>query len=204
MKRMIWLAVFLFAMNQTDALSRSTGTVEVLVLDSYTGAPLEDAKVILFRNHVAADSMHTLSDGRAFFTSAPTGTQQEQPGIPGEFYLSENYPNPFIDRTSVEMVLPGAESHTLMVYNILGQHVASKSVSLSAGFYTLNLNLSHLPTGIYFAADGRGRAADDPAHETGSRNSARRPGHVGSSGHPGGPKSDHPQHHTGSQRTGSV
>jgi len=38
----------------------------------------------------------------------------------------------------------------VLLYNILGQRVVSERVSLSTGYYTLNLSLAHLPTGVYF------------------------------------------------------
>jgi hypothetical protein len=81
---------------------------------------------------------------------------REPVGLPTSITLSHNYPNPFRDDTNVEIGIPEAQTITATVYNILGQRVASEQLPVAGGYYTLNLSLGHLPTGVYFLRiDGR-------------------------------------------------
>lgn len=45
--------------------------------------------------------------------------------VPTAFRVAQNYPNPFNPSTTINFVLPAAETVTFTVYNILGQKVAS-------------------------------------------------------------------------------
>ena len=49
---------------------------------------------------------------------------EELAGIPDEFKLSNNYPNPFNPTTSIEFNIPIASQVTLTIYNITGQEIA--------------------------------------------------------------------------------
>jgi len=54
-----------------------------------------------------------------------TETESVQNFIPETFSLKQNYPNPFNPTTSIEFSLPVAADVQLVIYNILGQQVAS-------------------------------------------------------------------------------
>ena len=76
--------------------------------------------------------------------------------LPKEFALKQNYPNPFNPTTKIEFSLPVAADVQLVVYNILGQQVASLiNDQRSAGNHSVlwNANDSNgmkLSSGIYF------------------------------------------------------
>ncbi|MCH8034307.1 MAG: T9SS type A sorting domain-containing protein [Bacteroidetes bacterium] len=82
------------------------------------------------------------------FTTDVTETEE----IPTEYSLSQNYPNPFNPSTTIQYSLPEAGDVTLRVYNLLGQEVKTvfNNVSQSAGTHKVVLNISELPSGIYF------------------------------------------------------
>ena len=72
-------------------------------------------------------------------------------GIPKEFTLFQNYPDPFNPTTVIKYDLPRAQMVTLTVYNVLGQKVATLvDERQGAGVYEVNFNADGLASGIYF------------------------------------------------------
>jgi hypothetical protein len=72
-------------------------------------------------------------------------------GIPVNYSLSNNYPNPFNPSTKIQFGLPEESNSTLKVYDIIGNEVATllHNESLPAGEYSYNLVASNLPSGVY-------------------------------------------------------
>lgn len=72
-------------------------------------------------------------------------------GIPNKFNLSQNYPNPFNPSTKIDFDLPFDSKVSLMVYDITGREIKKIiDEKKSAGYYTCDLNLSNLSSGVYF------------------------------------------------------
>jgi len=70
---------------------------------------------------------------------------------PYEYALDQNYPNPFNPTTSIPYSIREASSVTLILYNVLGQKVATLvDRRLEAGQYRAVFDASHLASGIYF------------------------------------------------------
>ncbi len=79
--------------------------------------------------------------------------------IPASFKLQQNYPNPFNPTTAIEFQLSRASHISLIVYNILGQQVATLLNDVKqAGTYRVTFDASKLASGVYFyrliAGDG--------------------------------------------------
>lgn len=69
---------------------------------------------------------------------------------PRQFYLSNNYPNSFIERTEFVITLPINDELTVDIYNVLGQRVANFSSMLSPGEHAFVLEGAGLANGVYF------------------------------------------------------
>jgi uncharacterized protein (TIGR02145 family) len=146
----LYLLVFFPLLLYSNVFGQSDVTVGVCVYNHCTYAPLDAARIKLIRDEVIVDSSYTDKDGRTGFIIQLTSVEEVQLGIPTTFTVSENYPNPFRDETQVDLLIPESRTVRADVYNILGQQVLSEEFSLSAGYYSMKLSLSHLSTGIYF------------------------------------------------------
>jgi hypothetical protein len=70
--------------------------------------------------------------------------------LPTSYSLSQNYPNPFNPTTNINFSVAKASNVKLIIYNILGQRVATLiNGYMSAGTYTYRFDASNLASGIY-------------------------------------------------------
>jgi hypothetical protein len=87
---------------------------------------------------------------------SPTDADDLTPGLPGEFALFPNYPNPFNPQTTIEFNLPRYSVVSLAVFNILGERVRTLvSDLLPPGRHTVTwdgtgANGEGASSGIYF------------------------------------------------------
>ncbi len=87
----------------------------------------------------------------AFITSDNvTGVEDYSSNVPNQYYLSNNYPNPFNPSTTIRFGLPEQSEVTLSVFNILGQKVLEVTEkSLAAGEHLYKFDASRLSSGVY-------------------------------------------------------
>ena len=70
---------------------------------------------------------------------------------PEQFYLNQNFPNPFNPTTNIEFTLDKKQFVKLRVFDILGKEVATLfNENLSAGSYETDFEGSNLTSGVYF------------------------------------------------------
>ena len=81
-----------------------------------------------------------------------TGVEETTPGYaPTKFSLEQNYPNPFNPSTMIKFSIPQSNRVSLVVYNLLGQKVATLiDNEMNAGEHQVNFNAANLSSGIYF------------------------------------------------------
>ncbi|MBE0572336.1 MAG: T9SS type A sorting domain-containing protein [Ignavibacteriaceae bacterium] len=72
-------------------------------------------------------------------------------GIPEEFTLFQNFPNPFNPTTTIQFGVPTSCFVELKLYDVLGNEINTLiSEFKEPGYYNYNLNAEELSSGIYF------------------------------------------------------
>ncbi len=67
-----------------------------------------------------------------------------------QFTVTQNYPNPGRETTSIDIVLPSADKIEFKIYNLQGKVVQNVlNEYMNTGKHTIQLNLSHLNPGMY-------------------------------------------------------
>ena len=111
------------------------------------------ASATIYHRVITSDgSNESSSDSRSATMERGTLTSNDDGGIdtPNKFGLSQNYPNPFNPSTQISFSLDEAAPTQLIVYNMLGQKVATLvNQRLNAGSHTINFEASNLSSGIY-------------------------------------------------------
>jgi hypothetical protein len=80
-----------------------------------------------------------------------TSIRELPPMAPGEFRLEQNYPNPFNPSTTIRFQVPHASNVSLVIYNALGQKVATLfQGEKAAGIFSVKFSASDLGSGVYF------------------------------------------------------
>jgi flagellar hook assembly protein FlgD len=85
-----------------------------------------------------------------------TDVRTENKGIPTEYGLDPNYPNPFNPTTVINYALPRESRVTLRIYNIIGQKVVTLvEETRGAGYYEVlwdgrNEAGVSISSGVYF------------------------------------------------------
>jgi len=81
----------------------------------------------------------------------PTNISSAETGVPGQFRLYHNYPNPFNPVTNLEFGISDLGFVSLKVYDILGKEVVTLvNEKLSPGKYQVEFDGSGLSSGVYF------------------------------------------------------
>ena len=70
--------------------------------------------------------------------------------VPAEFFLSQNFPNPFNPTTKIRYQLPKESKVVIKIYDILGAEVITLlKEKKEPGVYEVELNAQSLPSGTY-------------------------------------------------------
>ena len=67
------------------------------------------------------------------------------------YYLMNNYPNPFNPQTSIEFGISEESTNSLMIFDVNGRLVNTilKNITLHKGQFRYKFNAEHLPSGVY-------------------------------------------------------
>ena len=136
----------------------SIDTSQIYWAVDYTGTKIERGVLIrkekLFFFNPATGALV----GTTVFTNV---SRDETVGIPSTFALHQNYPNPFNPSTTISYDLPVRAKVKLVIYNLLGQEVATLvNGEQEPGRYNVKFDASGLPSGIYFYRLDAGKFVD--------------------------------------------
>jgi len=121
---------------------------------TWTAIPTPDSSLIF--DIIFPDSLHGFAVGRegAIIKYIPPiinfvkGIEER---IPESFSLFQNYPNPFNPSTTISYSIPADGYVTLIVYDVLGNEVASLvDEQKQSGTFDVNFNASNLSSGVYY------------------------------------------------------
>jgi hypothetical protein len=128
--------------------------------DGVAGAPGDgNGNVSITVANSAPDTLYYQSMGHQFAgwkinimdSALITSLPPPQAGIPLEYSLSEAYPNPFNPTTTIEYTLPRPSHVSLVIYNILGQTVATLKEEIQQGGYKeVRFSAAGTSSGVYF------------------------------------------------------
>ncbi len=128
--------------------SGSTGTDSFWLSDT-SGFSRRRSSATLFQG------FHGWTAGRSDITLLhnPALSVQQRPTVcsPAYFVLEQNYPNPFNPSTTIRYGLPQRSAVQLVVYNTLGQQIATLvQEETEAGYHEVKFDGSGLSSGVYF------------------------------------------------------
>ena len=141
----------------TVILSQSTGTVNppyfTMPVDIKLVGDIWDTTVTVFNNlqqqqftiHTPQSVSSVVVDPKGWILK----TLNEE--FTKQYFLYQNYPNPFLDSTHIIYRIPKRMHITLSVFNMLGQKVATLvDETQSMGEYEISWHAGGFPSGIYF------------------------------------------------------
>ncbi len=131
----------LAAYQQIDNLQPKSPPAGYVAPDySFIEAELKDSVKVYGQSPVASQEA-----GQS--ESAMKGNQE----LPKKFSVGDSYPNPFNPTTIIPISLPKAAHVRVVVYNVVGQQVATlANRAFQAGTYQLRFNADQLASGVYF------------------------------------------------------
>ena len=90
------------------------------------------------------DTVKVSGDDRVVYVNRYEFLSTETNGMPTEFALHENYPNPFNPSTTLRFDLPELSDVNVIIYNMLGQEVKTFNMqNISAGHHSIKWNATN-------------------------------------------------------------
>jgi hypothetical protein len=146
--------VFFDPSNRPNGYADEVVDVDALAIEN--GLSLTSEFVIRFQQigtgdiGFAGDEDGFLLDDVVVTGGVVTSTDDDENFLPGTFVLQQNFPNPFNPTTQIRYSLPQSGEVQLLVFNMLGQKVATLvDGQQSAGWHTATFDASGLSSGTY-------------------------------------------------------
>jgi hypothetical protein len=140
---------YLFQLSEDSTFSTFVFTDTIAVDTTVTIDFLSNGKKYFWRIKAVKEHPHSIwSETWSFTTSASLNIDDNF--ISYNFYLYENYPNPFNPITKIKYSIKRESNVTLKIYNLLGENVKTLvNEVLKAGIYEILFDGSSLASGVY-------------------------------------------------------
>lgn len=100
---------------------------------------------------IASDGQATSESPTWSFSLASLKITDAVVGVPTNYYLYQNHPNPFNPITTIRYELPEQSDVQITIYNLLGKEFTTLlSESQDAGFKSIQWDASNVASGVYF------------------------------------------------------
>ncbi len=141
----------------TGVYSIQAQVVQGTVVDVNEQAPLAAARVSITNKITGVvDTVITDNNGQWLY-SLNSSSVVNDPSLPIQFTVAQNFPNPFNPVTSIQFAIAGASHVRIDVRNVLGQVVDEREEILSPGYYQVTWR-SKGSAGVYFYTLSTGSA----------------------------------------------
>ncbi|MFI5212287.1 MAG: T9SS type A sorting domain-containing protein, partial [Ignavibacteria bacterium] len=80
--------------------------------------------------------------------------------LPSAYKLHQNYPNPFNPVTTIRYEIPGNNTVTVKIYDLLGREVFTSTEYKTAGSYEVRFDGTNFASGMYFYSIDAGNFRD--------------------------------------------
>jgi len=119
------------------------------ITDTTYSIQLQNGKYFWKVKAYTSSSTYTFSNVMSFVVNIPTDVNSEK-DTPLEFYLEQNFPNPFNPSTTISWQSPVGSHQTLKVFDVLGNEVATLVNEYKpAGMYNVQFTINNLASGVY-------------------------------------------------------
>jgi hypothetical protein len=131
----------------------------VRTIMDYTLDAYKHVGVVVLTNGRSDEGRDIIRDALYSFSTTLPADIAEDLTTPGQYYLSNNYPNPFNPSTKIKFTIPAVETRhasslhmvTLKVYDVLGNEIETLvNEEKPAGTYEITWYAENLPSGVYF------------------------------------------------------
>lgn len=123
----------------------SNGELEIKPVDNYVGNA--ELQIVITNKYGSSIAVKFLIE----ITDDPLSAGGMENGIPEEYVLYQNFPNPFNPLTKIVFGLPQESKVKIVIYNLLGEEIKIVLNEVrSAGFHSIDFAASKLSSGVYF------------------------------------------------------
>ncbi|MBZ0178451.1 MAG: T9SS type A sorting domain-containing protein [Melioribacteraceae bacterium] len=142
-----------FQLWDTTVHTSYRDTTEVISIqgENGRGADVYYYVTTVFNTHPESNPSDTVQTySNLYYPPEEKPSVKQEAGIPKDYAISQNFPNPFNPSTTIKWQLPKSEHVKIEVFNILGQRVAELvNNKFEAGYHGVNFDASFLPSGVY-------------------------------------------------------
>lgn len=111
----------------------------------------QNVAYVLAVGQSASDLKTIIANARIKYASIPNDAAIETKEVPGNYSLSQNFPNPFLSFTKIMYDLPKDDHVKIKVYDVLGRELTVLAdENVAAGKHFVLFNGNRFPSGVYF------------------------------------------------------